>query len=557
VPENTIVATTEAALRGLLEASSGVSDIHYKGGVPAADLVIPSGKTVYADASSFTLTAHLAVEQGATLVIVDNLTTATAGNLLVNGTVKVGPGAVLVATAATDVTSYTVETTGALTAGTATVIGTSAVQVLKNGRLQLAATDVAAADKTFTLATAWAAAGEGHLIISGVTTFTVSELVALATETRGIGAATSDTTVALPAVIPVNTHIAVTGAVTDTADTEHHKLTVNGELDLSSTSTATLAGVKEIEVGDGGKFTSTNAALATTALTKITVGKGATFSTTGNASGATYAEVTQIEVGAGSAVTLNAAATLAKLASLDVGASSTFSSAAATAAYAALTTLSVGDYATATLAGTSGTAVTFATAGLGTLTLGKNATVDAGASSAVVKGGTDTAVSISKDATLSGIKIKAGTTLTVATGATLTVGGLLTVDGTLSIAGTGNVLLTAATTSVVVNAGGAIDVLAATGKFGEATQTATKITVAGTATNAKVDVTSTGVWTVTTHATGTDISGTGDEIVLGTLALNFDGTSAVTAVACVASTTSAAAGKLIAGAGTTITFAGS
>jgi hypothetical protein len=454
VPENTIVATTEAALRGLLEASSGVSDIHYKGGAPAADLVIPSGKTVYADDSStFTLTKHLAVEQDATLVLVQDLTTATAGKLLVNGTVKVGPNATLAYnTAATEVTDYTVDaTTGAPKPGSDTVIGTLAVEVLKYGNLQLATGDVVstAATGKFTLAEAWDAAGEGYLSINGATAFTVSDLVALATETRGIVAATNDTT-ALPAVIPANAWITVTGAVKDTTD---HTLTVYGHLTLSA---ATLEEVTEIAVGDGGSFTSASTVLDTkTKLTKITVGKGATFSTTGSASNATYAAVTEITVGAGSTVTVNAAALFTALTSLDVGASATFNAVAATVpTYAALTTLSVGDYATATLAVATSDDVTFATNGLETLTLGKNAKVDAGVSSAVVKGGTDTAVSISKDATVSGIKIMAGTTLTVAANTTLTVSGLLTVDGTLAF--------TDATSQVVLLAGSSISA-AATG----------------------------------------------------------------------------------------------
>ncbi|MDR3161006.1 MAG: hypothetical protein LBU28_05255, partial [Spirochaetaceae bacterium] len=105
----------------------------------------------------------------------------------------------------------------------------------------------------------------------------------------------------------------------------------------------------------------------------------------------------------------------------------------------------------------------------------------------------------------------------------------------------------------VLTDGGAIAVSSATGKFGEATQTDTKITIAGSDGNAKVEAAGT-IWTVSDDATGTDISSTG-EIVLGTLTLDFDGTSAVTAAAGAVST-SAAAGKLIAGEDTTITFIG-
>jgi hypothetical protein len=115
-------------------------------------------------------------------------------------------------------------------------------------------------------------------------------------------------------------------------------------------------------------------------------------------------------------------------------------------------------------------------------------------------------------------------------------------------------VLTAAATTVTLNAGSALDVLATTGKFGEATQTDTKVSVTGSNSGkAKVEANST-VWTVTDDSTGTDISSS-DKIVLGTLTLDFNGTSAVTDDACAASD-SAAAGKLVVGAGTTITFKG-
>ncbi|MDR0637796.1 MAG: hypothetical protein LBG27_02655 [Spirochaetaceae bacterium] len=136
-------------------------------------------------------------------------------------------------------------------------------------------------------------------------------------------------------------------------------------------------------------------------------------------------------------------------------------------------------------------------------------------------------------------------------------------NGAIEIAGTGDLNLTESTSKVVLNAGGAIDVKAATGKFGEATQTETKVTVGtaanpSTATKAAVVKADT-VWTVTTDAAGTDISAPADKIILGTFAVDFAGTSNVDVDPCIAATAdskTAAAGKLVAGAGTAITFIG-
>jgi hypothetical protein len=559
VPDNAVRADSEAALRGLLAANSGVSVIDYTSTAPTAALTIPSGKTVYLNGNALTLGANLAVASGAKVVVVKSLTTAGDGKkLLVNGTVEVARNAMLAyGTAATEVTSYT-ESSGVITPGSATVIGdTGKVRVLKDGLLGLKTADVSEteADK-FTLAQAWSAAGSGHLSIDGDTDFPVSVLTALATATRGI-LATTTATAALPGTIPALADITVKGAITDAGS--DHKLTVNGILQTDGDD-FTGAAITEIAVGDGGKFITDSTGFSTAALTKITVGKGATF-TSGDADAATYALVTEITVGAGSTVTVDADATFDALATLSVGAAATFNAVAATApTYAALETLSVGDYGTATLAAATATDVTFeATDGLGTLTLGNHAAVSAGAATAANLGKSGDTFSIGKDATLGGVTVPAGATLTVATGATLTVGGVLTVSGTLEIAGNGKVLLTAAATSVVLKADGAIDVKDATGAFGEATQTATKMKVGaaatpGTATKALV-ANATTTWTVTTDSTGTDVSSSGF-IVLGTLKLAFNGTSNVSAAAGADAAGNAAAGKLVAGTGTAITFIG-
>jgi hypothetical protein len=176
------------------------------------------------------------------------------------------------------------------------------------------------------------------------------------------------------------------------------------------------------------------------------------------------------------------------------------------------------------------------------------------------------------EATATGAKIVVGTTaanqITI-TGSVLGEGAYTGTDGKLSLAageitvgdggvitieGAGNLEFTVAASTVILSAGGAIDVKAATGKFGEASQTDTKITVTGT--EGKAEVVKDGTtWTVTDDGTGTDISTTG-KIILGTLTLGFNGTSAVNNAAGADAALNAAAGKLIAGPDTTITFIG-
>jgi hypothetical protein len=134
---------------------------------------------------------------------------------------------------------------------------------------------------------------------------------------------------------------------------------------------------------------------------------------------------------------------------------------------------------------------------------------------------------------------------------------VITVDGGIDIAGVGDLALTLAATKVIFNENSYLDVKDAAGKFGEADQTETKITVAGTGLNVNAAVTNDGTtWTVTAAETGTNI--TSAPIILGTLALGFNGESPVsTAPGAEADADPAKApGKLIAGAGTTITFIG-
>jgi hypothetical protein len=126
--------------------------------------------------------------------------------------------------------------------------------------------------------------------------------------------------------------------------------------------------------------------------------------------------------------------------------------------------------------------------------------------------------------------------------------------GLIVIAGSGHLELTDGTSEVELQAGGAIDVKTATGKIGESTVAQTKISVTGT-NGGKATIVkdaSNSIWTITDDATGN--TGT---IVLGAVSFALTGTSAITDVTGTDPTTSAAGGKLIAGAGTTITFEGS
>ena len=178
-------------------------------------------------------------------------------------------------------------------------------------------------------------------------------------------------------------------------------------------------------------------------------------------------------------------------------------------------------------------------------------------------GGSIVAGASTDTVTITGATLKPGTYTGAATGLS-TIGEIEVAGaGKIDIAGNGDLALTAAATKVVLLAGATIDVKAATGKFGEATQTNTKVTV-GTAaaptTPTKATVENSGTtWTVTTDITGTNISAVGKRIFLGAFALDFDGTNDVEEDACIASTANegtAAAGKIVAGTGTAITFIG-
>jgi hypothetical protein len=187
-----------------------------------------------------------------------------------------------------------------------------------------------------------------------------------------------------------------------------------------------------------------------------------------------------------------------------------------------------------------------------TVPTGGSVTVPASAAS-IVAGGETNNVTITGATLKPGVYTGASGKLSLSTTAEIAVAN----GGAIDIAGTGDLELTAATSKVTLNAGGAIDVKAATGAFGEATQTETLVTVAAssaTDTPAKADITNTDTtWTVTATA-GTGSAAT--NIILGKLKLALTGTAAINNASGADAESSAAAGKLIAGTGTVITFIG-
>jgi hypothetical protein len=188
-----------------------------------------------------------------------------------------------------------------------------------------------------------------------------------------------------------------------------------------------------------------------------------------------------------------------------------------------------------------------------TLKIPANGSIDVTAEGAsIVTTGTANKVTITGATLKAGIYTGTDGRLSLSTTAEIEVAD----GGMIEIAGAGNLELTGATSKVVLKEGGAIDVKADTGNFGEASQTDTKVTVAAssapTATKATITEAPTKVWTVTSVGTG----GTGaTNIILGTLKLAITGTSDVNAV--VGASDSGAVGKLITGTGTVITFIGS
>ncbi|MDR2209845.1 MAG: hypothetical protein LBO65_00035 [Spirochaetaceae bacterium] len=262
-PEGTVQAGSPAVLEGLLNDIDAESDgvktnqvthIAYRGTALDRNLIIPAGKTVYV-VSDLTgandLDFQLVVDDGATLIVIPEGSLAIGtGYLLVRGRVE-AYGSLNVGIEARRIADYSVENGVIQVEGRNTVIGTSHVVVHAGGTLHLAASDILTPDNPpmpnkFIPAQAWAAAGQGSLIIgtdvngngSSADTgddflssaFTIKYLVegivpslgrTYTVHTLGGGV--------LPARILAGTIITALGPITDSDDPEH-KLTIDGVL---------------------------------------------------------------------------------------------------------------------------------------------------------------------------------------------------------------------------------------------------------------------------------------------------------------------------------------
>jgi hypothetical protein len=209
------------------------------GGTIDDTVIIPAGKTVYLNGSSITLTAnhHIIVEPGAKLVLEGDITTADDGRLLVKGMVEIHGTLTVTSTGTNDpalqVADY-FEVDGKIINGRSTVIGTPRIAVMPNGTLVLPAEDIAnqPTHDRFTPAQAWAAAGQGNLVIAGTLPagYTVASLlegVALPAGNRVYRVTLTQGGGVLPSLIPAGADITADGVI---EDAQNHTLTVNGKL---------------------------------------------------------------------------------------------------------------------------------------------------------------------------------------------------------------------------------------------------------------------------------------------------------------------------------------
>jgi hypothetical protein len=262
-PAGTVFTASFPELQGLLNNPSSVdtNDVTHVAftnlAALPADLTIPTGKTVYfngADLNLGTTPSNIIVQSGARLVVVDLiLTTADTGKMLVKGTVEIY-GTLAVTSAAGNHPAMQVadyyEADGTIDARD-TVIGTSRVLVGPGGTLSLTADDIANqyTPNRFTPPQAWAAAGQGDLVVTGVLTpsYTVEYLL------EGIGLPAGERTYTitstqgggvLPSVIPAGAIITTTGVI---KDAKNQTLTVNGSL-TATNAAATFEDIKTLTV---------------------------------------------------------------------------------------------------------------------------------------------------------------------------------------------------------------------------------------------------------------------------------------------------------------------
>jgi hypothetical protein len=360
-PSGTIFVDSLAELEGLLngiEQPVGITHIAYRADtlVFTDQLIIPGGKTVYLEqiaSDSYQLNQDIIVEPDAVLVLVKS-TLATSddtnpGKLLVKGRVDVYGGLTVTATTE-DVADYYEDTLKAYR----TVIK-ERVSVKAGGTLSLPAGDIRLAEDTstrkLTPQEAWAAAGQGHLVISGVLAYPVTYMLPeqiQPSKTRTYEFETSGGD--LPSVIPAGAYVTTSAAITDTPD---HTLTVNGglsapnatfsaitQLVISGSDTdnvarsavpaqymegyleadkATLEKAETITIGDRGTFESESPVIEPPEGSKIYLGRNAVFNATNDKATSTFKNLISLFVGPGADVTIaSKALTFAALRTLTV-----------------------------------------------------------------------------------------------------------------------------------------------------------------------------------------------------------------------------------------------
>jgi hypothetical protein len=299
-PADTVFVAGRDALEGLLNEYSAetnqVRNIAYTGASnELAGLIIRNGKTVYLTEphTSAAIGGNITVREGTKLVLVGDFTAGGGGALLVRGEVEVFRHLTVTADAR-DVADYSVE--NEIFQGRNTVIGKN-VTILPGAVLILHVDDIIPPHENqpnkFTPAQAWAAAGQGHLVIGinsdlrdpdlGFTdalplyNYTVAELLsgvvpsANRTYTVTSGRSTAEE---LPALIPQGTFI-LTHATPEKS--VGNSLTVNGWLSTDGT----LNEITRLEVGNSGTLllTEPNRDLLK-GLTNLKLGPGANLTVT-------------------------------------------------------------------------------------------------------------------------------------------------------------------------------------------------------------------------------------------------------------------------------------
>jgi hypothetical protein len=365
IPRDAVLAGDFDQLVGLLNEiaadTNGVVNIAYAGTFDGK-LTIRSGKTVYLVASEANsgvyglTTDNVIVEEGARLVVLENVTlstdnsASTAGRLLVKGKVDVY-GTLAVGLNALDVADYFVAADTTIEAR-GTVIGTNRIAIGAGGALSLKDDDIAnqTTPDRFTPTQAWAAAGQGHLTIDGelpsvyTVTYMLEGINPSATRWYTFETAGGE----VPKLIPVGAHVTTNAAIADTTDPEHTltvngwliannaslgavtQITVSGALDTDNAANrsinpgypdfydwsegyleangATLKSAASINVLDRGEFFSSSTAIELPETgTKINLGRSATFTASGAATNS-FENLTDLYIGPGAGVKIDSPA---------------------------------------------------------------------------------------------------------------------------------------------------------------------------------------------------------------------------------------------------------